>query len=480
MKLHRATLVAGFLAQLITASFAQAADTSIPAQSVTQIVTIQPIDVCDAGGGNCASLASLPDYQQAANAVWNQAGLGFVFLPAAQFNDPSPGQNFLNPTITIAPGFPTGTPTDLAHQLMYGPGHGQSSNPTTLNVWFVDTLSRTDGIGVYGSGFIGGNGIVIPTLPNPNTGGLPVLDTVAHELGHNLGLAHVDSTSASSPFNLMQSVGRTFPTDPCQINANNCSPIGPATDNLLATQAATARNPLFTVDLAHVTATVDHSPGFCAPGSPSCDIHFSFDASTTTQSLLAFKVRFLDPNAIFNGTLLSSSSPQGITGTGPITGLLSPTGGFVEYDFAPGVFGPGNSFDLQFSYSKCQAEDFDSVCAFSQPFSVEFDFSSGITSGALFDASGFADSQHPGSDLQRPFAQGLGFIGTPTYGLGKTVPVVACADVEGNQNTADESPCGFSDIPEPPAIRLFAAALVLLCVGRRGRPPWGHVSIRVQ
>ncbi len=219
---HAAFSCAGVAMQLMLPCVAQAANISIPLLPVTSIITIQPIDVCDAIGTDCASLANLANDETAVNAVWDQAGLGFDFLPAVQFDDTTSSQGFLNPTVTIAAGFPTGTPTDLAHQLMYGPGHGQSSNPTTLNVWFVDHLTRSDGVGIYGTAFIGGNGVIIPTLPNLNTGQLPALDTLAHEVGHNLGLQHVDGTSSSSPLNLMQSVGRTVPSNFCQVNPNTC------------------------------------------------------------------------------------------------------------------------------------------------------------------------------------------------------------------------------------------------------------------
>jgi hypothetical protein len=458
-----AVLVIAGIAQLAGGSAVWAVDTDIPPVNITDVVTVQPIDVCDVYATNCASLSNLPAYEQAANAIWNQAGIGFVFLPPVQFSDPA----YLNPTITIAPGFPSGTPTDLVHQLMYGPGHGQSSNPTTLNVWFVDTLTRTDNDGVYGTGFIGGNGITLPTLPNPATGGLPVLDTLAHELGHNLGLQHVDSSASADPLDLLQSVGRTFPTDTCQINGNTCTPSSQGTDQLSPGQIAKAQNPLFTIDLAHATANLDAVSGECEAGASFCNIKFDFLSSATTQSLLAVKVRFLDFNAIASGTIISASSPQGVTGNGPTVSPLSPSGGYIEYDFAPGSFVAGDEFDIGLDYSHCSNYPYYyASCSYSSPFSVEFDFSSGITSGALFDGS---DSQLPDLTLPSSFAEGLGFIGTPTYGVGKIVPVVACTDVEGNQNTGAVSPCSFAAVPEPPDLAVLPTALMMLAITNRFR-----------
>ena len=48
-----------------------------------------------------------------------------------------------------------------------------------------------------------------------------------------------------------------------------------------------------------------------------------------------------------------------------------------------------------------------------------------------------------------PIGAGLVFFGTPSYGLGKVVPVEACVAVEGSQISRAESLCAFSSVLEP-------------------------------
>ncbi len=461
MRLRRRLVfvVLSAVAASVLAGQARADELGNPAEPVSNVITVQPIDVCASSDpASCALESStspyaLADFVQAINTVYEKAGLGFAFLPTVQYIDPS----YLTTTIEGS----GGTPTDQAHQLMYTPGHGQNPNPTTLSLWFVDTLQTSTGAAVYGTGFIGGNGAILPTMANPTTGGFPALDTYAHEAGHNLGLAHVDPTPDASPFNLMQSLGRTVPGDTCQISAFSCAdPTIPTTDNLLPPQVAKVVNPLFTINLAHVTATVDHSsPDVCAPGATTCNIRFSFNSTPTDQSLLAFKIRFLDPTAT-PGLLVLTSSPDGITGS-QLEYLVPPSGSALEFDFAPGVFGPGGSFDISLIYGQAGSksaisdDQASNDHAYVSPFSIEFDFSSGVTSQALFDRSGQADSQLPIS---------LGFIGNPDYGIGTVVPVVNDIDIEGNP-----APFGAVAVAEPPPILLFATALGLLMIAGRGR-----------
>ncbi len=360
-----------------------------PAEPVTNIITLQPIDVCGSSDPSSCALESatspysLSDYVQAINTVYQKAGLGVVFLPTVQYIDPS----YLNTTIFGS----GGSPTDQAHQLMYTPGHGQNANPTTLNAWFVDTLQTSTGAPVYGTGFIGGNGIILPTQANPDTGGFAALDTLAHETGHNLGLTHVDQTSNASPYNLMQSSGRTVPGDPCQISAFSCAnPFAPTTDDMLAQQIAQVQNPLFTVGLAHVTATVDQGdPTVCAPGAATCNIHIAFDPATSTQSLLAFKIRFLDPNAT-PGLFVTGSSPEGIA-CAQSEYLVPPDGSALQCNFAPGAFTSGDTFDLTLDYSQSSNGNY-----YVAPFSMEFDFSTGVASVGNFASSSTYDQSGVG------------------------------------------------------------------------------------
>ena len=221
-------------APLIAAVPARAAVFGAPAVPITQTIDIQPIDVCNNTGQTCASVGLLNAYVAYADLMFQQAGVAFVALPTTKFipaaNDPT---NWLNPTVSA-----TGSdPFDIAHQLMNGPRHGEPAGNSTavLNVWFVNTIT-VSGPAAYGSGLIDGNGSIIATAPNPQTHLIASIDTLAHELGHNLGLTHVDqaplnTTPLFTPANLMYSgdepgdnpLFRTVPVELCQVAPYNCA-----------------------------------------------------------------------------------------------------------------------------------------------------------------------------------------------------------------------------------------------------------------
>jgi hypothetical protein len=128
-------------------------------------------------------------------------------------------------------------------------GHGQSTDPNTLNLWLVDNLvSTTNGVpngnGVYGFGLIGGNGAIIATAPDAH-GRVAAIDTMAHEIGHNLGLSHVDSpplTGALAKYdtslNLMNTASRAIPSSYCQVAPYTCTT--PPAGSTLAPKPTTA------------------------------------------------------------------------------------------------------------------------------------------------------------------------------------------------------------------------------------------------
>src|SRR4051794_19815721 len=181
---------------------------SAHALPVDDFVTVQLIQVCNgtsaANSTFCAPVPVNPSqslYDFSVNPVaattetiWQQAGISFNFLPT--INQYYNG-NFLATTADD-------TPIDEAHELFREPGHGQNAAAKTLNVWFVNSIATSAGLAVYGYGLQGSNGAVIS-----DTG--MHLDTLAHELGHNLGLVHVDGQPWDSPANLMRSFGRTLP-----------------------------------------------------------------------------------------------------------------------------------------------------------------------------------------------------------------------------------------------------------------------------
>jgi hypothetical protein len=149
------------------------------------VATINPIIVCDDAGNNCAN-ESNELFELAGDKIWSQAGIDLNFLPFSFFFE----SDYLN--IEDDGELTFENLTDIA-------GHGQSADLTVINLWFVNDVE-----GAYGIGWLGGSGIAIS---DSIFSGLGRIDTIAHEIGHNLGLPHNDG----SPSYLMASGGVRIP-----------------------------------------------------------------------------------------------------------------------------------------------------------------------------------------------------------------------------------------------------------------------------
>jgi hypothetical protein len=199
-------------------------------------VIVQPIRVCDVngptylGGANCGdALTTL--YEQATEQVWAQAGISIDFLTTEIADTDVTGALDVNTNTILDDLFDYGT---------YEPAHNDplfSSYPTyagnlVITLWIVPNLDDcgSEAVGAYGCGEQPGNEIAIGN--NVFTGSR--LDTIAHEMGHNLGLSHCEDVPAqcdnqsSSPYYLMDAGGdRSAPSSLSQI-----TPAGP--DDLLS------------------------------------------------------------------------------------------------------------------------------------------------------------------------------------------------------------------------------------------------------
>ncbi len=287
---------------------AQAANLLSPTVPVTTILTVQPIVVCQGSGTvsstpgtGCAPSSGLGTYETYTNAIYDQAGIGVAFAPPEYLDNSA----YLKPDVETT----TASVFDTAHNLVRLAGNGQSTDPDTLNVYLVDNLISTtngvpNGTGVYGYGLIGGNGAIIATAPDAK-GRQAAVDTMAHELDHNLGLTHVDQspyvgTAVDTAYNLMNTGSRVVPFETCQVAPYNCAP--PKGDMVAASAtAAASTSGTTTLTMASATKVL---PGMVATGTgiPVDDTVMSVVGNTVTLATpvsgtvaLGAKVGFASP-----------------------------------------------------------------------------------------------------------------------------------------------------------------------------------------
>ena len=329
-----------------------------PSRASADISTLQIniIDVCGSDIGSatvtCAPTDQLLKYESFTTAVYLKAGI------TPSFDTPLDGSgNPIVTTLTVpaslncfstAATFCSQGLFDTVHTLFDTKNPAQSPDKNTLNVYLVNQLWDTSGSSrkaMYGYGLIGGNGAVVATGTNPDSLKTAALDTLSHEIGHNLGLSHVDTLPATDPSNsvsnLMLSTGRTTPFELCQVAPNSCQTA------IQGTTAAASTGT--TITLTNASAL---QVGMLLNGSgiPANDQITAINTTTNTVTVSSAvnviqgaAVGFTWPNGTnnvesltgaSNGTALTFTSTAGL-----LPGLVAAGSGIPTNDVVTGVNG---------------------------------------------------------------------------------------------------------------------------------------------
>jgi Metallo-peptidase family M12B Reprolysin-like len=488
-----------FLLLLASACLASGGADAVP---ITDYITVQPIDICSGAPGTttgCAPINSLgQNYKTAAvgaigaiasginvtRAIWNQIGLDVTFLPAVQ--DANAGA-YLTLSVDANSNPLTSTQfqtlsdqSGISQGLPPTPSPPLSQNPSTINLFFVNKLMPITPPGgtLYGFSWVNNNGAAIAANSLGPVTGRP--DTVAHELGHNLGLNHMDIYNPGSPPSNLMTAGDTRTLSSLATVLNNLN-TGVA-DQLNPLQAGYVLDPTgFLNPIPGVSATV------VAPGSGPGPFQVSFDQPGRPGEFLS-KLTLTAPNGVLfqPSTFQVTGSSSGLQGK--VTCEAPCSGGSIVLDFAKGAFVDGQSFDYRIGVCQQQAngcnESFPDQLLLGGTYTYQFetDDSTGNpieqfqTTGDLVDVgSGIADlssnSQLP--DLSFPSeildpASFVGYSDTPCTLVDGSCPALVLEDAD----PAEDNP----PAPEPSSLLILASSLLAVpAVYRRSRPaPGGH------
>ena len=257
-------------------------------RSATRFVSIQPIQVCDDFGIFCADLAL---FEEATRKIWAQANIDISFLAPNRLN----ASRFL--TIDNQDEFAELSFAGGAGAFGRNPLSTRTSGPISL--WFVESIFPFEGVDTLGLGWIDQNGIVIDDDILTFNNGLGRLDTVAHEIGHNLGLTH-EGFGAGEGNNLMTDGG--FRNSPSSLD--DITPDGARLDRLTARQ----------IDIARGSRLTRSTPELAGDSIP---------AGGPEQPLLA-DAAVLSPDALPASVALADLPPVTYLALQPEAAFISP------------------------------------------------------------------------------------------------------------------------------------------------------------
>ncbi|HSM83486.1 MAG TPA: zinc-dependent metalloprotease family protein, partial [Nodosilinea sp.] len=191
----------------------------------TRFVSIQPIQVCDDFGFFCADLAP---FEAATRKIWAQANIDVSFLAPNRLN----ASRFL--TIDNQAEFAELSFSGGAGAFGRSPLATRTSGPISL--WFVESIFAFEGFETLGLAWIDQNGVVISDDILDFNNGIGRLDTVAHEIGHNLGLTHEGFGSGGANNLMTEGFRRNVPS-----SLDDITPDGARLDRLTDSQINFAR-----------------------------------------------------------------------------------------------------------------------------------------------------------------------------------------------------------------------------------------------
>ena len=398
--------------------------------AIDKYFTVNPIRVCDNAGNNCTAANT---FTQETEKIYAQAGVAAVFLPTTQINN------------TAMLSVPSVTTVDVA-------GNGQSSDLSTINMWFVQDMPSAGGT-LWGEAWVGGNGVAINSSQvNSYNSGIGRMDTIGHELGHNFGLNHSDFGGGGANNLLTRGIDRTIPS-----GLGDITPDGSNLSQLTTDQQTQLRSSPFMKEASRVIVDIRGSTPYDT--DDFFNITFGNAPSGVFLESLQIDLRpvnaFLDPTTSPPRTSPSSFLTSNLAGldSGEISVAGNTDGSqLLTLNFADNAFTVGDSFS----------------------FGTDIDLFSAI------DAFGATPAQLAGSLFTFTFSDGFGSTAAMngTTFLADSTDVVNLASLTFDPSLL-ATPVGFQEpvgylgpidpVPEPETYAMFLAGLGLMAVLARRR-----------